>query len=557
MRRTPLLVVIFWSAAALLLLTSCRAQPSVVEPFDPNVNLRQSVCDRQDLFHNRNITLRHALEGLQLNVMLGVDNRFVMTTSGENVSQIPVSGGGLIPELLDELAIRGRFDWRSSYTLLAAPIFIPENTTFLDLIQWSVKRFDLSAAYWDKTADAAASGVTFPEGWYDSTLILVGPEADEDTTLDTWGFLKPFDREVWICIGATLFLSGLVYKALDYFDPDSEQSNIDVNPSETIYSAGLSFMGEINFQPSTSATRIFAFSLAFFCLLVTSAYTANLASFLVLRNTPSIRIETVNDAVRLDFRICVERGTTVELDLSNSFPDSRVVPQQGEKAVYEGVRDGLCDFALVAVSSFEEFSLNKDVNGECKLTRFGQAFKVREGGFATNSDSGTLCTSLVRDVIDLHLVEMRDEGWLKDAWQRHATRIGTIRCDLDAEDEVDEDTIQLTLAGMSGTFLVHIMFTGFAVLFVVFNNVRKSYRPNKREADSSNLATGEPTKSFRRLSQGELDVLGQYEKMALNHKQKTATILGMMQDMQNEMDEMRLLLTTNAEEQSSPTRIEH
>jgi len=523
---------------------SCNAQ-YLVEPFDPDVNLRQSVCDRQDFYHNRTFSLRDALVGFQLNAMLGVDGRFVKPTD-ESASSLPTTDAGLIPEMLDQLAFRAKFDWRSSYTLLTT-IFIPENSTYLELLQWSVERFDLSAAYWDKTSDASDLGATFPEGWYDSTLIMVGFENDE-YSLNVWSFLKPFSREVWICVGIALLLSGIIYKGLDYFDAESNQNRLELNPSDTLYDAALSFTGEIHFDPDTNATRILTFSLAFFCLLVTSAYTANLASFLVVRNTPIIQIQSIRDAVKNDYRICVEQGTPAELDLARSHPELNLVPQMGERAVYEGINDGQCEMGVVAVSSWKEFRQNEDVNGECKMKRIGRAFKTQVGGFATKSDSGTLCTSLVRDVIDLHLVEMKEDGWLDDAWDRHVAKLASVDCDAALDDEQGDDaTIQLTLQSMGGLFIVHGMFTGAAILVVVFNNARK-HRPCRKQNDSEHVVSGEAPKS---VSDGELDVLARCEKMVENQQEKMTTILEMMNDMQKESDEVRLLLNSTSESAGS------
>ena len=62
------------------------------------------------------------------------------------------------------------------------------------------------------------------------------------------------------------------------------------------------------------------------------------------------------------------------------------------------------------------------MNGDCNLVHIGRKFKDFEAGFATRSDAGTLCTSLVRDVIHNHMNLMADEGFIAKAWGKHRER---------------------------------------------------------------------------------------------------------------------------------------
>jgi hypothetical protein len=47
---------------------------------------------------------------------------------------------------------------------------------------------------------------------------------------------------------------------------------------ETVFFAALAITGETRFQPSTNYAKLFVFSLAFWSLMIGSAYTANLVS---------------------------------------------------------------------------------------------------------------------------------------------------------------------------------------------------------------------------------------------------------------------------------------
>lgn len=176
--------------------------------------------------------------------------------------------------------------------------------TFGEFLQWTVQTYDISVAQWSRPLQRISSEVSFPEGVCDGSIIMVGVQ-ESDSNLNIWSFLEPFEWSVWVMILVTFLVAGLVYWWMEWFNDDSDRQKLGNKPTKTIYFAARSFMGEINFQPSTDYARLFVFLLAFWSLLTASAYTANLASFLVVENTPSLQIETVGDAVQLNLPMCV------------------------------------------------------------------------------------------------------------------------------------------------------------------------------------------------------------------------------------------------------------
>jgi hypothetical protein len=67
---------------------------------------------------------------------------------------------------------------------------------------------------------------------------------------------------------------------MERINDDSDRQKLGNQPAETIFFAALSITGETRFQPSTNYARLFVFSLAFWSLMIGSAYTANLVSLL-------------------------------------------------------------------------------------------------------------------------------------------------------------------------------------------------------------------------------------------------------------------------------------
>lgn len=73
------------------------------------------------------------------------------------------------------------------------------------------------------------------------------------------------------------------------------------------------------------------------------------------------------------------------------------------------------------------------------------------------SDAGVLCTSLVRDVFNVHLHKMYDEGYFDEALQNLAKWQDLLYCPIgDIGDELEEaSTLDMTHLG--GAFIFHSM----------------------------------------------------------------------------------------------------
>jgi hypothetical protein len=141
----------------------------------------------------------------------------------------------------------------------------------------------------------------------------------------------------------------------------------------------------------------------------------------VVKNTPSLQIETVGDAVRLNLPLCVTGGTVADTLVSEAYSRARLVRKPvelGEEEPYLGVRRGECTLVLTTVQSWDLFQRNSKVNGDCKMSWIGRAFRFMPAGFATFSDSGTLCTNLIRDVFNIHLMEMDESGFIRQVWEK-------------------------------------------------------------------------------------------------------------------------------------------
>ena len=319
----------------------------------------------------KNLTLADALQGIDLHVVLmqGDFVRFLVERDNDcNVVRrwLDPDFPGLVPRLLDNLCARAGCEWRNTY---AAPSYSQlGNATFLELLLWSTNVYDLIAEWWMRSIERLKAGATFTEPWYDGTIIMVAhkPQAEKDK-FDPWGFLDPFDTAVWVMVMATIVASAAIHvllRALDpYPDPDDSK-----DWTEMVWKYATAFTGQFEFDPQTGPTRLFTFSIAFWALLMSAAYTANLASFLVIRNTPAVRIESIQQAVNMNLRLCVGKSSGTDVAITSAFPtfaaSGRLVRTESSKDVFRRLQEGDCDISITEVSTWDVFQTDADINGD-------------------------------------------------------------------------------------------------------------------------------------------------------------------------------------------------
>lgn len=97
---------------------------------------RQDICGRYTRVLEGNLTMRDALRGLELRPILRVGKFFRYRED----TGIDALDPGIMALLLDELGRRAGFSWRNSFGVTYGPA---PNTTFSDLLVWSVQNYDI------------------------------------------------------------------------------------------------------------------------------------------------------------------------------------------------------------------------------------------------------------------------------------------------------------------------------------------------------------------------------------------------------------------------------
>jgi len=190
--------------------------------------------------------------------------------------------------------------------------------------------------------------------------------------------------------------------------------------------------GQFEFAPKTNASRLFTFSIAFWALLVISAYTANLASFLITRNlSVTIQIDTIQQAINSRKKMCVWKGTSTDKSIEKEYPgfaNSKYYIRANQTESYKKVLSGECDIVITEQATWDKFQFLSDINVNCALSQIGDTWQRIDASFGVKGDSGKYCTSYLRDVFDYHLFAMEQDGTLEDLWDKDIRSSSTVDC---------------------------------------------------------------------------------------------------------------------------------
>jgi hypothetical protein len=481
-----------------------QEQPSIlVKKFDFSQTFRTNVCDRQRQVYNGSLDLPNALAGLNLTVGLPdfqndtSQDAFFRLVNGRINAKDP----GLLVTVMDEVSRRAQFQWRNTFGTFTSLNDQDGNKTWTDILLWSIHVFDISGEVWSRSIERINKGVSYPTGWYDSSIVLAETVQPKDTTKlgNDWAFLNPFSLPVWLLLCGFVGITGLLYWGLELLNPESDDQSTNDTPITCIYHAAMVVTGNFGFHPKTHAARFLSFSWTFWVLFVVSAYVANLASHLVTKTVKVYRIDSVADALRQNSAVCVEEGASVESILKKSYPTLRLVPKPVTEDVFTSLRihprDGGCDVAAFKRNGVRLYQRSSTVNYDCTLAMSKGVELIIPAGMATAIDTGKFrCTSLISSVLDYHLLNMIEDGFIENAWMAHLSKVGSINCFASTNQaqggSLGSSASSLEIGDVSGLFWLHVVLSLTAVAISLFPFVRfHDAKRNKQNLVSSLVST--------------------------------------------------------------------
>jgi hypothetical protein len=246
-------------------------------------------------------------------------------------------------------------------------------------------------------------------------------------------------------------------------------------------------------QPKSHATRLLSFSLSLWVLIIASAYTANMASDLLTRDAPSFPYNALRDPVIAKKTICIHGDSSHDEEFEKIFKEyaeSKKVIRIGTNGdeLFKAIHNDTCDVGIVSKETFDLYQRNitKNNTDACALDWGRQApVEYYPGSFATALDTNSSCTSLISHVLNLHLYEMEEDGFLANAWFDVYNRLGdeTNSCEKTPArgiSSIPEES--LDMADLFGIFLLHGICSTIAVILAYCVGRRK--RDMKLEENS-------------------------------------------------------------------------
>jgi len=396
---------------------------------------RNNYCEIYKQVQLGNIDRRNALNGL--NISIGVLPYVVDQKTGK------LDQNYIAIKILDEVARRGRFFYKDSFGVVAEPT---GNETYTDTILSILDNYDVAVDYWLRSLERTILGISWAKVWYDSSTIMIMKKDDSVTGITMRAAFDPFATNVWVFIIFTIIISGLAYHAIDYITHCGNRKTRD-RFGVNLFKSCLAFTGEVTYDPKSTPNRILIISIAFLCMILIAAYTANLASFLVNENK-DMPIERFNDVISNDHRICVWKGAADVVALQFEYTEGRYVEKLSELEIYQGLANKECEVGLVNVDSHKEYVNKVEYNPNCDVKVVG--FPVREGSSSFSLKSNVEhCSSIIRDVFDIFILEIIDDSTLERIKEEHY-RVGAQNCD---GSQVENK--KLSLSDLGGIFIIH------------------------------------------------------------------------------------------------------
>ena len=202
-------------------------------------------------------------------------------------------------------------------------------------------------------------------------VYLVSPlnlDTQDSLTANLSRAFAPFTGPAWLCILAFIFVGSMLLMWQERAPGGSfSQVSCKYAVFDATYVGFNSFFAASHgFNPVTIGGRITTLALGLIILLTVSAYTANLAAFLVADSEPKATISSI-DAILANpqYKVCTQDSTYLVSNLN--FPESQTVLIDGRREVLDaiGVR---CEAGVMALEDFEAGQTDGSL---CHLTRVG------------------------------------------------------------------------------------------------------------------------------------------------------------------------------------------
>ena len=460
--RTVLLGV----AALLVLVAPSAVEATTYGITDDGGDHRTDLCSRAQAVVNGSLAVGRALEGMSLTFLAAAygGNELLFAVDATTGVQT-----GFQVDLMALVAEKAGFDYTIN-TILPSAF---SSMTWSEYLEESLTRYDANIDWWMETTSRMENNMKLLYGIFDLSLgasqfFTVGaPDFWSETFIS---FAAPFTPQLWAFFCLTTVLTAIAYLFLE-----RRKNQTDIRPGAPLYEkvGNIVYLGFVQatggggYDPSTGSGKLVLLSYSFLILLVVSAYTANLATFLVTPDVPSgvdrsgmtVSYASLETAVDAGAKVCVYDGTPAHEWLLENHPDADVVPTAS--VPHSGLAAGECDVAVATELNYQFALVDEELNKGCQLGPLEPYVRMYRGGWMANLDYHMKCTSLVSDTLGYHLLQLDHDGslgTLVDAMNGAAT---TATC----SEEEEVSAAQLDFIDMSGCFFIHGVICALTALY--------------------------------------------------------------------------------------------
>ena len=194
-----------------------------------------------------------------------------------------------------------------------------------------------------------------------------------------------------------------------------------------------------------------------------------MATVLISPEVPEFKANSFEEVVQMNKTLCLWGDTNHDDFMKVYYPNAKVERKTSNADVLNGLldEDDLCDAALTGKMSFSLFQHSDENCGSLLRRVSDNIFLSVRGSFALKVDAGTHCTSLISHVLDLHMTEMRRDGFLDAAWDQILNKRTNMCEDRSGSFSEDEST-PLKMSDLSGIFLCHAIACFISLSLAIF-----------------------------------------------------------------------------------------
>ena len=315
------------------------------------------------------------------------------------------------------------------------------------------------------------------QGFWDASLILVQKSAGEvelsfGERLTLWA--GPLEPAVWGMSVLAAFVVGMAYwfleNSVDGSDLDRDASSH--NGIASFFGSLLLFTGGGGPAPRTFSGHFLLVGWSLYVLVVINGYAANLVAFLVKSQPPAFPMVDIADGNKRQLPVCVWDSAAPGPILKAMYPNMKKVSGTNGNLITK-LNAGECDAAVMVSDSFRIQQRLKSYNLNCDKYKTGDVIYPASAGWAVNSDSGVKCTGIIRDTIDIYMVEMELEGFISDAKARWLDLPTTTNhtCAAGGDGGEVSETTPLGLDRFEGIFIILALIVGVSMVWGLSSKV--------------------------------------------------------------------------------------